>query len=470
MSERTARKYEQGPLPSEMKERRGWRTRTDPFEDVWSSDIVPMLLADEEGKLLGKTIFEELCRTRPGVFQYGQLRTLQRRIRQWRAESGPQREVYFQQKHEAGRMASMDFTHGEELEITIAGEAFAHLLFDFVLAHSGRRFVQLAYAETFEALLSGMQNAFSSWGGVPHKVRMDNLSAATHELAKSKGRALTHRFAAIAEHYGFTASRIRPGESHENGVSEKAHHLLKQSLDQALRLRGHRDFESIGAYDAFVQTIVERSFHQGREEMIAQDLAALRPLPRTRLPEYTRVQTQVRKWSTVTVFGRIYSVSSRLIGHEIEARVYADRVEVWFGGKLTESMPRIRGENRHRIDYRHVIWSLVRKPGAFGAYRFREDLFPSLAFRRAYDALRTHRGDRADVEYVRILHLAASTSERAVEEVLNLLLQQGVRFDYAEVKTKAKPEEPTIPSVHIGVVDLASYDALLHAEAIGGAL
>jgi hypothetical protein len=189
----------------------------------------------------------------------------------------------------------------------------------------------------------------------------------------------------------------------------------------------------------------------------------LKPLPSSRVPEYTRVVVDVRKWSTVPVAGHIYSVPSRLIGHEVEARVYADVVEIRYANKTVETMPRLRGESRHRIDYRHVIWSLVRKPGAFAAYRYREDLFPSLVFRRAYDALRERRGDRADVEYVRVLHLAASTCEHAVEQALLVLLERGEAFDYAAVKALAQPAAPAVPEIHIGVPDLRRYDALLAA-------
>lgn len=466
MSERTARAWQRGPLPSETKEPRAWRTRTDPFVEVWSTEIEPLLVADKEGRLEAKTVFAELSRKMPGKFEPGQLRTLQRRVRAWRAERGPEKEVYFPQEHVPGRMASMDFTHATELCVTIMGVLFVHLFFELVLAYSGWRFVQLAFGETFEALVKGLQGGLWALGGVPSIVRQDNLSAATHELAKTGGRGLTRRFADVVTHFGFRPSRIQPGESHENGVVEKAHHLLKSALEQALLLRGSRDFPSVEAYRAFVQRVVDEKFHEGREARLAEERTALKPLPSSRLPEYTRVVVAVRKWSTIPVAGHIYSVPSRLIGHEIEARVYADSVEVRYANKPVETMPRLRGEKTHRIDYRHVIWSLVRKPGAFAAYRYREDLFPSLVFRRAYDALRDRRGDRADVEYVRVLHLAASTGEHAVEQALSALLERGDAFDYVAVKALAQPAEPTVPEIHIGVPDLRRYDALLAA---GGA-
>lgn len=465
MSERTARKWQHGAVPSATKTARDWRTRPDPFADVWDTEIEPLLVADTDGQLEAKTIFEDLCRRRPDAFEAGQLRTLQRRIREWRAQRGPDKEVFFPQEHAPGRMASIDFTHCTELGVTIAGAIFVHMFFELVLAFSGFRFVQLAFGETYEALLAGLQGGLFAACGVPEMVRMDNLSAATHELVQTGGRALTARFAAVVDHYGFRASRIQPGEGHENGVAEKAHHLLKKAIDQALRLRGSRDFATVDAYVAFVEQLVEEKFHTGREEKIAQERAALKPLPAMRLPEYTRVLVTVRGWSTINVGGRIYSVPSRLIGREVEARVHPDVVEVRLPGvdKPMETMARLRGGATHAINYRHVIWSLVKKPGAFAAYRFREDLYPSLVFRRAYDALRARKGDRADVDYVRILHLAASTTERAVEDALILLLECGEPFDYPAVKAISQPERPIIPEIHIGAPNLASYDALLAA-------
>lgn len=276
MSERTARTWQHGPLPSETKQPRTWRTRPDPFVEVWAKEIEPLLLADKEGKLEAKTIFAELCRNKPGAFEPGQLRTLQRRVREWRAQHGPDKEVYFPQEHLPGRMASMDFTHATELGVTIAGTLFVHMFFQLVLAYSGFRHVELAFGETFEALVKGLQGGLWALGGVPERLRLDNLSAATHELVKTGGRTLTRRFAELLEHYGVEASRIRPGESHENGIAEKAHHLLKNALEQALLVRGSREFPSVEAYMVFVGRVVDETFHIGREARLAEERAALR--------------------------------------------------------------------------------------------------------------------------------------------------------------------------------------------------
>ena len=190
MSVRTARTWQRGRLPSEKKGKRRWRTRPDPFAGVWAEEVEPLLRSDVEGALKATTILGWLEERHPGRFSMSQLRTLQRRLRDWRALSGPDREVYFEQAHPPGREAQMDFTHCGELGVTVGGEPLGHLLFHFVLSHSGWRYVDLAYGETFAALVKGMQGALWELGGVPEVVRTDNLSAATHELKGSGGRAL----------------------------------------------------------------------------------------------------------------------------------------------------------------------------------------------------------------------------------------------------------------------------------------
>lgn len=461
MSERSAYTWKQGPLPSEAKEPRTWRTRPDPFASVWDSEVVPLLRDDKDGVLEATTVLAELCRRHGHAYGPGQLRTLQRRMQRWRALHGPGKEVMFEQVHVPGREGAFDFTDGTELGVTIAGQVFAHLLFQFILSFSKWRYVGLAFSETFEALLRGLQGALWELGGVPAVWRSDNLSAATHQLPGG-GRELNRRFAAVLEHYGASSTRIEPGKSHQNGVVEKAHHVLKSALNQALALRGSREFASVEKYMEFVATVRD-TLNVPKAALLAEERPHLRPLPSTRLPAYTKYTATVRQWSTIHFAHRVYSVPSRLIGCEVEIRQHPDVVEVFYGDqkKPTATMPRIRGERYHQIDYRHVIWSLVRKPGAFARYRYREELFPSLVFRRAYDALVDARGERADVEYVRILHLAASTMQADVERALETLLAQGDRPDFAAVKALAAPEKAEVPEIHIPAPDLAVYDRLL---------
>lgn len=459
MSERSAYAWKQGALPSDTKSPRAWRTRADPFHEVWDAELVPLLKADEHGELEATTLIADLRKRHGSRYGLGQLRTLQRRVHEWRALHGPGKEVMFEQRHEAGREGAFDFTDATELGVTIAGQVFEHLLFQFVLSFSKWRWIGIAFSETFEALVRGLQGALWELGGVPRVWRSDNLSAATHQIPGG-GRELNRRFADVLDHYGADSTRIEPGESHQNGGAEKAHDILKSALRQALVLRGSRDFASVAEYETFLGAIRATLNERSTDRLVA-DRAALRPLPKTRLPEYTKYDATVRQWSTIHFARRVYSVPSRLIGCAVQVRLHPDVVEVWYRNKLTESMPRLRGERYHRIDYRHVIWSLVRKPGAFARYRYREELFPSLVFRRAYDALVDARGERADVEYVRVLHLAASTMQSCVEAALELLLERGERPDFIAVKALAAPEKPTIPVVHIPAPDLAVYDRLL---------
>jgi hypothetical protein len=460
ISERSAYNWKEGALPSEAKRPRSWRTRPDPFGAVWESEIVPMLGSDEAGELEATTILSELRRKHGDAFKSGQVRTLQRRIQEWRALFGSAKEVMFEQEHVPGREGAFDFTDVTELGVTIAGRAFAHMLFQFILTFSKWRWIELAYSETFEALLQGIQNAVGEIKGVPSVWRSDNLSAATHQLPGG-GRSLTRRFASVLEHYGATSTRIEPGQSHQNGVVEKSHDILKTALRQAMILRGSREFTSVDTYMDFVGGVRDRLNEGKPTARLAEEQQHLLPLPSSRMPEFTSYKATVRSWSTIHFNKHTYSVPARLIGCEVDVKQFPNVVEVWYRRKLTATMPRLRGEHQHSIDYRHVIWSLVRKPGAFARYRYREELFPKMVFRQAYDALREACGERADVEYVRILHLAASTMQETVEKVLEDLLARNERPDFAKVKAQIAPETTTIPVIRIPVPDLTIYDRLL---------
>jgi len=462
MSVRSAREWQAGSLPSETKDPRSWRTRSDPFEGVWRSKIEPLLENDHKGKLEAKTLLEVLVAQDPKRFSMGQLRTMQRRLRDWRALKGPAKEVFFPQVHPPGEQGALDFTCCNELDVTVAAAPLRHLLFEFVLVYSKWTWACVAFSETFEALVDGLQRALWALGGVPTELVTDNLSAATHELKGGGGRALTRRFADVCEHLGLDRVRqINPGKSNENGAVEVRHRRTKRLLEQALVLRGSRDFDSVENYEQFVQATLDRTHNRHLDARLSEERALLSKLPARRLPAYTSSTPKVRKWSTIQVRARVYSVPSRLIGHEVEARLFPNTVEIWYRGERVEVFPRLRGEGAHRIDYRHVIGSLVRKPGAFANYRFREDLFPTLAFRRAYDALCGTHGARADVEYVRVLKLAADTMESDVHAALVALLGANERFAYVDVEAKVRPLEPEIPSISIPDPDLSSYDELI---------
>lgn len=466
MSVRSARKWQTGPLPSQAKEPRHWRTREDPFQGVWETKIEPLLEADTKAEIEAKTLMQMLIDDEPKRFSKGQLRTMQRRVRDWRALRGPDKEVYFEQEHPPGDEAGLDFTCCNELGVTLRGEPFRHLLFELVLVASTWTWACVAFSESFEALVDGLQRALRSLGGVPRKLTLDNMSAATHELSKGGGRSLNKRFADVCDHLGFEkVRRINVRKAHENGAVEVRHRRTKSMIRQALVVRGSKDFKSVKDYERFVQRTLEHGHNRHLGERLVEERAKLRPLPIKPVPTYTIETPKVRRWSTVRIRSRIYSVPSRLIGHRVEIRIHPNTVELRYRGEVVEVFPRLRGARSSRIDYRHVIASLVRKPGAFANYRFREELYPTLIFRRAYDALVASHGDRADVEYVRLLHLAAKTMEADVEAVLERLLERRARFDYAAVEALVQPRESEVPVIEMPSPDLAAYDDLIRGTA-----
>ena len=463
MTAKTARKWEVGQLPSSSKRERTWRTRVDPIGDLWDREIVPSLLAEDGHRLQATSLVEHLKSRPEPVDLGGHLRTLQRRVRDWRATNGPGREVYFPQLHPLGREAQMDFTHGEELRVTIRGQLYRHLIFELLLSCSGGRFTEVFHGETFEALTKGLQDGFWSFGGLTELGRSDNLSAASYD---HKGqRKPTRRFQGVLDHLGMGYTRIRPGKSNENGVVEKGHDVLKTALDQALILRGSRDFSSEEEYAAFLQSVTDR-LNARVAVAFAKEREHLRPLPACRVPDYSEVEAVVRKWSTVRAGGNTYMVSSRLIGHTVTVRQHPEVLEVLYRGEVVESMPRLHGKDLHHVDYRCVIESLVRKPGAFARYAYREQMFPTREFRSAYEALKRFRGDRADKEYLQILHLAARTMESEVQVALELLVAQGKPFDCGDVSELVSPRKRTRPESLVARIepDLEQYNDLLSGE------
>ena len=459
MSENTARRYVKGATPKGQRPKRTYRTRPDPLESVWP-EIAAML--EIAPGLEAKTILARLQERPDSPYTDSHLRTLQRRIRQWRAEHGPEKEVMFPQQHRPGEYGQSDFTSMNDLEITIDGEPFEHLLYHFVLPHSRWETGMICFSETFEALIAGFQKAVGELGRTPHKHRTDNLSAATHDL-KDGRRAFNERYLGAMAHYGVEADRNTPGRAHENGSVEQAHHRFKRAVEQALLVRGSRDFVDRNSYEAFLREIF--TARNKKRTWFGDDLRGMKELPPMRIEDFRRERVVVTRFSTIRAAENTYSVSSRLIGEMVDLRLYVETIEVWHGERLMATMDRQRGRGNVFIDYRHVIWSLVRKPGAFARYRYREALFPTLTFRRSYDALVDRLGTSADVEYVRILHLAASTSEAAVERALDQLLATGELRDYAQVRGLAVPEPVEVPSCTIEPPDLNAYDAI---TAVGG--
>lgn len=460
MDEKTARKWRDcGMLPSQLRVERAWRTRPDPFENVWEE--VRAKLAVNPG-FEAKTLFEDLQRRYPGQFLDGQIRSLQRRVKAWRALEGPQKEVFFPQRHRPGELCESDFTRMGKLGVTIQGQFFDHLLYHFVLVYSNWETGMICFSESFESLSEGLQSALWQLGGVPKAHRTDRLTTAVSRADSPE--EFTQRYRALIKHYDFDAQATNAESPHENGDVEQRHHRFKKALDQALLLRGNRDFASREEYAAFVRKLFSQ-LNAGRRERFRDESQVLKPLPARRLEACKRLRVKVGPSSTVRVLHNVYSVDSRLIGEIVEARLYMECLEIWYAQRMVDKLPRIRGAAKHRIQYRHMIDWLLRKPGAFENYRYREDLFPSHRFRMAYDLLKKNAG-----QYLALLNLAAKQGEAKVDDAMRALLEKGEVPDAQSVERLLRScEKVSAPTeVQIAQVELGAYDCLLSREAACG--
>ena len=464
--ENTARKYVKSQrFPSDLKPAHIWRTHPDAFSDVWPR--VEAILS-EEPHFEAKSAFEWLQREYPGRFPDNQLRTLQRRFRQWHATKGNAKEVFFDQEHQPGQLGASDFTWMTDLGVTIAGLPFDHMIYHYVLSWSNWEHGTLCFSESFESLSTGLQNALWRCGGVPVMHRTDRLSAAVNNLDEK--RQLTVLYETLVRHYAIRGQKTNPNSGNENGDIEQRHYRLKRAVEQALILRGSRDFPTRSDYECFLGQMFDR-LNKGRKKQCEEEKRHLKPLPARRLPDYTELRdVLVGKGSTIFVRKKVYSVHSRLRDEHVTVRLYAEYLEVMFGSTIVEKLPRLRAEDKYRINYRHIIDWLVRKPGAFANYRYRSELFPTSHFRIAYDILREQSPVKADKEYLTILHCAAHQSEAFVNSALQKIISEGSTLSSATVAALVTWFENNgilhVTDTVVADVNLSQYDNLLCCEEV----
>ena len=459
----TAYRIEDDPrLPSQKKEPRG-RRRPDPLAPYWEGEIVPMLKAAAGIRVIG--VLDELRRRHPDLNRNVR-RTLERRINAWRALNGPERDVIFRQEYEPGRLGLSDFTDASALKITIGGQPLNHRLYHFRMAFSGFEHAHVVLGgESYVALAEGLQNALWALGGVPKEHRSDSLSAAFRNLTAEAQQDLTQRYQGLMRHYGMEPSRNNAGIAHENGSIESAHGHLKQALEDALLLRGTRDFANLGAYRAFVDCGVGRRNANNRKR-IELERAALGPLPQRRTTDFEEKVIPVTSSGGFILRRVFYTVPSRLIGHRLRVRIFDDRLECFLGATpvatLRRGQPVSENKGGHVIDYRHVIHALRRKPMALLNLVYRDQLFPRPAYARAFEVLRERCGDRqackATVELLALAHERACEVELA--EAITTDLEAGRLPDVAMLGARFRPEETPIPNVAVELAPLNVYDEL----------
>lgn len=461
MSTKTGSKYlASGKLPSEMKQKRANKrdcvaTRDDTFTAHWPI-IEPMLQANPN--LQAKTILAFLMNEYPGTYKLGQLRTLQRRVKNWRAHDGSNKDIIFRQDIKPGVQSQSDFTVMNSLNITINGEAFNHILFHFMLPYSRWESVRVCFSESFESLVAGFEKAVWELGYVAPEHRTDNLTAATKAMGSR--REFTQSWQNIMDYYNITPTTNNPGVSHENGSVEKSHHLLKTDIDQSLMVRGYRDFDSEEAYSKWLEQLVAGR-NKSYLERLSHEVKSFLDLPDKRYNAPTIIPVRVQSSSLVQIMGKLYSVPSRLINYSLRAYVYPDEVILFYNNKSLQIMPRVHDDSWQGINYRHLIDSLIRKPGAFANYRYQAALFPRLCFRQAYDALQARYATGADKSYLKLLQLAKVYTEQQVSEALELLLEVKQVPDSIAVKELIDSYKQERIATEVIMPSLSIYDNLL---------
>ena len=462
-SRATAYRIEADPrLPSQKKPPRE-RRRPDPLAGVWTSDIVPML--EGAPSIRAVAVFDEIVRRHPELGE-GVRRTLERRIRTWRALEGPEQDVIFRQEHPPGRMGLSDFTDVAELGITIAGEPLVHRLYHFRLAFSGFEHAHVVLGgESFVALAEGLQNALWALGGVPEQHRSDSLSAAFRNLDRDAQEDLTRRYEALCAHYRMTPTRNNPGVAHENGSIESPHGHLKKVIEDELLLRGSRDFADLDAYRRFVDEVVGRRNARNRKQ-IEIERAVLEPLPERRTADYEEARVIVTSSGGFALRKVFYTVPSRLIGHWLNVRLYDDRLVCFLGSTEVATLQRGRSPDHNKraqvVDYRHVIHALRRKPMALLNLVYRDQLFPRAAYARAFEALLAGVGEkhacRTMVGLLALAHDRACEAELA--DAIATDLDAGRLPDLASMRERFRPEAASIPEVVVELAPLSAYDEL----------
>jgi transposase InsO family protein len=464
ISTATAYRFERDHrLPSAQAKARG-RRRPDPLVAFFEAEVVPMLMAAPELRAIA--IFEEMQRRHPDLPD-GARRTLERRIRGWRAVHGPDQEVIFRQVHEPGRMGLSDFTDMAELEVSVVGVRLDHRLYHFRLAYSGFEHAHVILGgESYVALAEGLQNALWALGGAPLEHRSDSLSAAFRNLDSDARDDLTRRYDALCAHYGMQPTRNNRGVAHENGAIESPHGHLKQTVHDALLIRGSRDFDDLAAYRRFIDEIISRK-NAHHVKRIAAERPALQQLPGQRTADHEEAVVTVTSSGGFTLKKVFYTVPSRLIGHRLRVRLYDDRLDVFVGGTRLMTLPRghatASGKRDHVVDYRHVIHALRRKPMALLNLVYRDQLFPRDAYRQTFDRLLEQLPAKSACHLM--VNLLALAHERGCEAELATLLAADLDAaqlpDIVALYARFAPDPAALPEVVVHLTPLLAYEALL---------
>lgn len=474
ISARTARRIESGTHRPQRGRPRNWQTRADPLDGHWETQLQPML--ERDPRLEPTTLFEALQEAYPGAYD-DKLRTVQRRVEQWKVRHGKPKEVMFKSQHQPGAQGLSDFTHLKGVTVTVAGKPFQHILYHYRLAYSGWQYVQVIQGgESFVGLSQGLQNALHACGGVPQTHRTDSLSAAYRNTG-GRNPQLTQMYAAVCDHYRLRPTRNNTGVAHENGSIEASHGYFKRRLCQALYRRGSFEFQTAVQYQTFIETVIAK-LNAKCQQKVEEERPTLQALPRYRTADYEVLSSRVSAHSTVSVRCILYSVPSRLIGQRLTLHLYHDRIVGFVGSTTVVELPRLhvhgsQAIRRQRcINYRHVVESLRHKPRAFLYCQWQQDLLPDADWHALWQQMKGYTDpDTAARWMVEALYIAATQDQEvAVADYLKLELAAGT-FTLIRLQHQFKLM-PTLAVPEVAVVqhELSSYDQLLqpaaHSESV----
>jgi Mu transposase-like protein len=461
ISERSGRDIENGKWQPKRKSR-DYKTREDQFAEVWESDIIPLL---RSGIKRTTFLFEQLQKRYPGRFKRSAVRTLQRRIQTWQALHGPDKEVMFPQIHEPGQDSASDFTTLNKVVVTINHVPLDHKIYHFRLIFSGYNYAEpfKGKGESCTKLAEGFENAMYDLGGVPAYHRTDRLSAAFKNVSKALQEDQTASYEALMQHYDINPVRSNAGKANENGSVESSHNHLKNRIRDSLSLRGSTDFPSFVAYREFIKEVT-REHNQRHAKNIDIERAYLRSLPEAKMGSYTEAVAVVSTTGTISIKNVTYTVPSRLIGERLHVRLYNERLECYLGTEhtitLQRNYPSSHGRRARNIDYRHVIGSLVKKPGAFWSCRYRDDLLPNEQYRYIWEHVgRTMSRHDASKLIIGLLHIAATEKcEESLATEVMMLIKEQKPLRLNELRNKFGTPKAIVPSILVSQHVLGAYN------------
>jgi DNA-binding XRE family transcriptional regulator len=445
---------------------RAYKTRKSEIDDVWNNELSEMLKANPE--LQPKTLLIHLQRTylddnNNPIYKNSVLRTLQRRVANWQALNGKDKDVFFPQTHLPGVQSLSDFTHMDRSEILINGTIFKHMLYQLRLVYSKWSYVKVIQTgESFQALSEGLQEALSILGGSTKEHRTDSLSAAFKNLTDNEKKDITERYEELCSHYNMQPTRNNKGVSHENGSIESSHGHLKNRIAQELILRGSNEFASVAAYEDWVQEVVSNC-NRRNSKNFAEEKSTLQPLPAYKTADYEVISAKVSKLSMMVIKNMTYSMPSRLSGHVLTTHIYQNKIDCYLGSSLVASLVRkyrTEQESRYVIDYRHIIHALIKKPRAFRFCKYRDEILPNSTYKAIWEYVdSTESRDVASKIMLRILKLASDYDcEHIIGQRICNMIANNKHIDIKLIECEFNGSNPHIPMVSCDQHSIDQYD------------